>query len=211
MSVDAMGAAFERVAGAERDVTTTFSPALPDNAFAIVADGRGGSLYTRDGAFTLRDGTLVDASGRAVQGRTRTGAPLGDLRIDALDLALGRANDIEIGDDGTVSYRREAIDPRTGSAFDETVRVGNIALARFPFTTQLRNVDGSHLGAPDGTTPLVGSAGDGTFGPLGGRRSQADLDATLRRLQEAYLALDALRAAHSASGSAEKNAMDLVK
>jgi hypothetical protein len=212
MIVDAaMGAAFDRVEVREREARTVFEPALPDRAYAIVDDGRGQTLYTRDGGFSVRDGRVVDDSGRAVQGTTRAGSALGDLRIDGTDLALGRVRDLQVGVDGSVTYRREAIDPRSGSYGDETVVVGRIALARFPLATAMRPVDASHVGAPDGVVPHVGSADDGTFGPMRSPRDGASVDASLQRLQEAYLALDALRAARVAQGGAEKNAMDLVK
>jgi len=212
VTVDAaIGAAFDRVAIREREAQTSFDPDLPDRAYAIVDDGRGGLLYTRQSAFSLRDGRVVDDSGRAVRGIARPGAPLGDLRVDPTDLALGRVRDLRVGGDGRVSYRREAIDPRSGAFALETVVVGRIALARFPAATALRPVDGSHVRAPDGVVPHVGSADDGTFGPMSGGRAGGGLDASLRRLQEAYLALDALRAARNAQSGTEKGAMDLVK
>ena len=86
---------------------------------------------------------------------------------------------------GTPATTPEAIDPETSSA--------------------------SNVRAPDGVAPHVGSADDGTFGPMSGGRAGGGLDASLRRLQEAYLALDALRAARNAQSGTEKGAMDLVK
>ncbi len=210
MTVDAaMGAAFDHVAMREREARTVFDPALPERAYAIVDDGRGGALYTRDGGFSIRDGRVVDGTGRAVRGTARNGAPLTDLRIDPTDLALGRVRDLQVGTDGRVTYEREAIDPRSASFSLESVVVGRIALARFPISTALRPVDATHLGAPDGVVPYVGSADDGTFGPMSPPRD--GIDASLQRLQEAYLALDALRAARTAQNGTEKNAMDLVK
>lgn len=210
MTVDAaMGAAFDRVATREYEARTAFDPSLPDRAYAIVDDGRGGTLYTRDGGFSIRDGRVVDGTGRAVRGTTRVGAPLGELRVDAADLALGRVRDLQVGPDGRVSYEREAVDPRSAAFSLETVVVGRIALARFPASTALRPVDAIHLGAPEGVVPHVGSADDGTFGPMTAPRD--GLDASLQRLQEAYLALDALRAARIAQAGAEKGAMDIVK
>jgi len=212
MTVDAaIGAAFDRVAAREREAQTSFDPTLPERAYAIVDDGRGGALYTRDGTFTIRDGRVVDDAGRAVRGTSRPGAALGELRVDPTDLALGRVRDLHVGEDGSLTYRRETIDPRSGAFSLETVVVGRIALARFPLATALRPVDGSHVRAPDGVVPHVGSAADGTFGPMSGPRAGNGLDATLQRLQEAYLALDALRAARGAQGATEKGAMDLVK
>ena len=212
MTVDAaIDAAYDRLGERQRETEMAFAPALPENAYAIVADGKGGALYTRDGAFSLRDGLLVDSSGRAVLGRDGDGAPLRELQVDPVDLALGRAGGLAIGEDGRVSYRRGAIDPRSGARRDETVLVGRIALARFPFASSLRAVDATHAGASDGVAPHVGAAGDGAFGPLYAPRKTADLDAGLQRLQEAYLALDALRAAKLASNAVEKTAMDVVK
>lgn len=212
MTVDAaVAAAFDRVAARERETETAFAPALPENAYAVVSDGRGGSLYTRDGEFSMRDGRIVDATGRAVLGTTAPNGPLRALQVDPVDLALGRADGLEIGADGEVSYRRATIDPASGARRDEAVRVGRIALARFPFATALRPVDATHALAPDGVAPHLGSAGDGAFGPLFAPRAVGDLDASLQRLREAYLALDALRAAEHASGAVEKDAMDVVK
>ena len=212
MTVDAaVGTAFDRIAERELEAMAALDPSLPERAYAIVDDGRGGTLYTRDGGFSVRNGRVVDASGRAVQGTARAGSTLGDLRIDATDLALGRVRELRVGEDGRVTYRREAIDPRTGALASETVSVGRIALARFPLATAMRPIDGTHVGAPDGVVPHVGSADDGTFGPMTAPAEGASVDASLRRLQEAYLALDALRAARVAQGGTEKGAMDLVK
>jgi hypothetical protein len=212
MIVDAaMGAAFDRVEAREREAQTAFEPGLPERAYAIVNDGRGGAIYTREGGFSIRDGRVVDDSGRAVLGTTRAGSTLSELRVDGTDLALGRVRDLQVGTDGRVTYRREAIDPRSGAYGSETVVVGRIALARFPIATAMRPVDANHVGAPDGVVPYVGSAADGTFGPMTSPRDGPSVDASLQRLQEAYLALDALRAARVAQGGAEKNAMDLVK
>jgi hypothetical protein len=212
MTVDAaIGAAFDLVTTREREAQTSFDPTLPERSYAIVDDGRGGALYTRESAFSIRNGRVVDDSGRAVRGTSRAGAALGDLRVDPTDLALGRVRDLHVGEDGRVSYRREAVDPRSGAYAIETVVVGRIALARFSPATALRPIDGSHVSAPEGVVPHVGSADDGTFGPMRGPRDGNDLDASLQRLQEAYLALDALRAARTAQGGTEKGAMDLVK
>ena len=149
MIVDAaMGAAFDRVEAREREAQTAFEPGLPERAYAIVNDGRGGAIYTREGGFSIRDGRVVDDSGRAVLGTTRAGSTLSELRVDGTDLALGRVRDLQVGTDGRVTYRREAIDPRSGAYGSETVVVGRIALARFPIATAMRPVDANHVGAP---------------------------------------------------------------
>jgi hypothetical protein len=47
--------------------------------------------------------------------------------------------------------------------------------------------------------------------PMRRARASIDIDASLTKLRQAYIALDALRAARSADGSLAKTAMDLLK
>lgn len=91
MTVDAaMGAAFDRLASRERDAMRAFTPgATPENTdvagaqrialtldplsvvpregdYFVVGNRHGGRSYARDGSLALRDGELVDQTGRAV-------------------------------------------------------------------------------------------------------------------------------------------------
>jgi hypothetical protein len=62
--------------------------------------------------------------------------------------------------------------------------------------------------------PHVGLPADGTFPPLatGARDAGSiDLDASLRKLSEAYVAFSAMQAAHKAQGDGSKVVMDLLK
>ncbi len=190
------------------------SVAPPPDAYFISTDERGRMVYTRDGDFTLRDGTLAGADGRAVLGFTSPQAGKSELRVDPVDEALGRVDRLRIEPDGTLSYDRTAIDPRTGYRERQRVAVGRLALARFPAATKLNALDANHMIPPPGTLPHVGRAGDGNFStiaPMRQEESRIDFNRSLDRLEEAYVAFDALQAAHKAKGSATKTTMDLLK
>lgn len=238
MSVDAaVGAAFARLnarqadaarafvpgatavaPGDARDATTSFtldplSVALPDRAYAIVRGSGGDALYTSDGSFRLRGGTLVDAGGEAVQG-VRADGSLAPIRVDAVDAATGQTASLHVEADGTVSYERATIDPRTGERARRRVVAGRIALARFPAASRMTPIDALHARGPRDVAPFVGVPNDGSFGALQPHRqtsSRVDLDAALIALKEAYLSLDALESARVAKDATVKGAMDLVK
>lgn len=204
------------VAGSERSDFTLdpLSVAPPDGTYFITRDRSGHTLYTRDGTLAIVEGRLTDASGMPVLGRSAPGEPLGELRIDDVDAALGRAGDARIEADGNLVYTREAVDPRTGKRANAHVVAGRIALARFPAATRLDSADGRSFSAPAGVTPHTGFAGDGTFEALAPNRrihSRVDLDLSLLRLKDAYTAFDALAAAQTAKGRLDKAAMDVVK
>lgn len=188
--------------------------APPAGAYFIVSGDRGRMLFTRDGGFALHGGILVDAQGRPILGYPHDGAPLSALQADPVDAALGYVKTARIEADGTVTYERNTIDPRTGRREVQRALVGRLALARFAPGTKLQAVDPQHAAAPPGIPPHVGHAGDGNFGavtPYARESSGIDVDLGLQRLQEAYLALDAIRAAGKAQGSLQKTAMDLLK
>jgi hypothetical protein len=67
-----------------------------DGLYFVTRNERGDVSYTRDGSFTLRDGRLVNAEGEPIRGFAASGNELSDLRIDAVDEALGRASDPQI-------------------------------------------------------------------------------------------------------------------
>jgi hypothetical protein len=239
MTVDvAMGAAFDRLASRERDAMRAFTPgATPENTdvagarrtastedplsvvppegdYFVVGNRHGGRSYTQDGSLGLRDGELIDQTGRAVLGYAHAGSTLAPIRIDPIDLALHRCVDLHVEADGSVVYGRSAVDPRTGVRADERVVAGRLALARFPAGTQPTIEDASHVGAPVGVVAHVGVAGDGSFGTLAPMRratSSIDIDASLTKLREAYIALSAIQAARSAGGATVKATMDLLK
>jgi flagellar basal body rod protein FlgG len=190
------------------------SVAPPDDAYFLVADDHGRTTYTRDGAFAVIGGRLVDSRGFSVLGRRAADAALGEIRIDAVDVALGRAANVRVTADGGIAYARAAIDPRTGTRDANDVVVGRIALARFPAATKLHTADGRTFFAPPGTNANVGFAGDKMFGslrPMHRARSRVDLDVSLMRLKDAYIAFDALTAAQTARDHFDKAAMDVVK
>lgn len=214
------------VAAREREVLRVFTPAppapenanlsasAPPDAYFVVAGERGRLLFTHDGAFELRNGLLSDAAGRSILGYRSEGTPLEPLRIDPLDAHLGAASGVHLDSDGSLRYERVTIDPRTGRKQTQTVTIGRIALARFPSSAKLQPVDGDRVAAPPGVTPHIGVAGDGNFAPLErfqGARGSDELDRRLQRMQDAYLALDAVRAAVKAQDGIEKTAMDLLK
>src|SRR5581483_11258894 len=155
---------------------------LPGNAYAVTSDERGTMLYTRDGSFHVRNGTLVDASDRVVQGYGNQHAPLTPLAIDRIDLALNRVSDIRIEPDGRFTYARTVIDPRSGERIQQRVTAGRIALARFPAGTALQPVDAIHAMTTGDVIPHFGMPGDGSFAALAPShltRSHIDLDASL--------------------------------
>lgn len=201
-------------AGSSRAALDPLSVAAPAQAYFLTTDARGRTVYTRDGCFALRDGTLTGADGRAILGFTSDQGAASALHVDPVDEALGRVDGLHVEGDGTLAYERVTIDPRTGARERERVAVGRIALARFPAAAQLGSVDANHVIPPPGTLPYVGRAGDGNFpgiAPMRREESRIDLDRSLDRLEEAYVAFDALEAAHKAQASLSKSAMDLLK
>jgi flagellar basal body rod protein FlgG len=188
--------------------------AAPPDAYFITTDERGRTVYTRDGGFALRGGTLAGADGRAILGFRSSTSATSELHVDDVDAALGRIDDLRIESDGTLAYDRAIVDPRSGARERERVDVGRVALARFPAATKLAASDANHLLAPPGVVPHVGRAGDGNFAPvtlMQREMSHIDFDRSLDRLEEAYVAFDALQAAHKAQGGVGKAAMDLLK
>lgn len=234
----ALSAALDRIAERAGDVRRAFTPgaspmkddvatgatsseftldplsvAGPDDAYFVVDDANSGYRYTRNGSFGIADGRLVSANGAGISGWSPAGT-LGALRADPVDVALGRMRSPRIEPDGSFVYDRPSIDPRTGTRDVQRILVGRIALARFPAGTRVAPGDGQTVSAPPGTIAHTGAAGDGTFASLQPHRivrSGVNLDESLLRLKEAYLAFDALRAAHEAKGHADKTTEDLVK
>ncbi|HUA10043.1 MAG TPA: hypothetical protein VMA98_12325 [Candidatus Acidoferrales bacterium] len=235
----AMQDALDRIAARAQDVQHAFTPgalpqfgdvatgapgsrasfdplsvAAPPQAYFLTTDERGRTVFTRDGCFALDRGTLIGENGRAILGFTTSNGATEPLRVDSVDDALGRVSNLHIEGDGTLAYDRLSVDPRSGVRERERVVVGRIALARFPAATKLGAVDANHATAPPGVVPHIGRAGDGNFAnlaPMRREESRIDFDRSLDRLEEAYLAFDALQAAHKARGAAGKAAMDLVK
>jgi flagellar basal body rod protein FlgG len=207
---------FGDVATAAPQAQRTFDPlcvAAPPGAYFLANDA-GRVLYTRDGGFTLRDGVLTGTDGRTILGYTTTQSAPEELRVDAVDATLGRIANPRIEADGTLAYDRVAIDPRSGARTNERVTVGTVALARFPAATTPMPVDASHGVAPLGVVPHTGRPGDGSFAvlmPMARETSRIDFDRSLDRLEEAYVAFDALQAARKARGNTGKTVMDLLK
>ncbi len=190
------------------------SISAPEGAYFIVGDHAGRS-YTRDGSFALRQGKLVVRDGGAsVYGLQPRGGGLGELVVDPVDESLGRVRDVTIERDGSVTYRREIVEPRGGTRELQRVVVGRIALAQFPAGTRLESGAGGSSVAPAGVEIREGFAGEGGFGPLAPmrrERSRINVDESLVRLKEAYLAFDALQAAEAVKAHLSKTTMDLLK
>lgn len=234
-----LSAALDRIAERAADVRRAFTPgavprygdvatpsqtsrfaldplsiAAPEGTYFVTRDARGRTQYSRDGAFSLAEGALVDALKHPVLGRSAPGAVLHELQVDPVDAALGVALNPRILPDGSFVYTRTAVDPRSGLRVERDVTAGRVALARFPAATRLDGDDASHFSAPAGVTPHLGLPGDGALGPvvpLARERSRVDLDASLARLKDAYIAFDALAAAETARDHLGKTAMDVVK
>ncbi|MBV9028551.1 MAG: hypothetical protein JO311_08040 [Candidatus Eremiobacteraeota bacterium] len=186
----------------------------PAGAYFITRDDRNEVRYTRDGAFTLSDGRLLDQRGNGVCGFQRGSDAPAPLHADPIDAALERVSDARIEPDGSLSYSRLTIEPRTGATEAQRIVVGRIALARFPPGSKIESRDAVEAAAPRGVPAHVGMAKDGAFGaiaPMQRDRSRIDIDRSLIRLKDAYLAFDALRAAETAKAHLGKTALDLVK
>ena len=94
------------------------------------------------------------------------------------------------------------------------ISAGRLALARFPAGTRMESNDGLSYVQRNGVTAEVGAPGAKGFGalfPMHRDRSRVNIDQSLLRLKEAYMAFDALHAAESAKSHFGKTAMDLVK
>uniref|UniRef100_E6Q5B1 Uncharacterized protein n=1 Tax=mine drainage metagenome TaxID=410659 RepID=E6Q5B1_9ZZZZ len=190
------------------------SVVAPEGARFVVRLRDGSDGYTFDGGFSLRDGALVDRNGDAVLGYARPGAPLQALHIDAVDRALHEVRNLRLDADGALRYERELFNPRDGRTERESVLAGRVALARFPAGSRLRAVDARIERAPEGVAAHLGTPGERGFAaltPHARARSAVSIDASLTRLQDAYLQLEALLAAHKAQGSVAKTTMDLLK
>lgn len=208
--------AHDDVATASPTSTFTLDPlaVVPPEGTYFVADEQGRRVYSRDGSLSLRDGALVDGGGRPICGASSSDTSLHELRVNPVDEALGRVSDAAIETDGNLVYRRATVDPRSGARELQRVVVGRIALAHFPAGTRLESSDGSHMLPPSGISPHFGLPSDGKFGalaPMQRERSRVDIDESLARLNEAYLAFEALQAAEAAKGHLCKTATDLLK
>jgi flagellar basal body rod protein FlgG len=211
---------------ASSDVNTARSPeysadplsvAAPPNAYFVSENSGGARSFTRDGGFTFERGMLCGSDGAAV-----LGYPGGDARgtlpvpltLPANDVALGRCTNVRVESDGTVSYTRSTIDPRTTERSVERVTAGRIALARFPAGTQPVRLDERRVAAPQGIPAHLGTPADGTFAGLATYARDTgtvDVDTSLAKLSEAYRAFSALAAANKARGGTDRTAMDLLK
>lgn len=206
-----------RTAGTLAATADPLSVAAPPNAWFVTRDASGARAFTRDGAFTITDGVLRTRDGAEIlgfPGGDARGAVPVPLRIPATDRALGRGSDARVEADGTVAYTRASIDPRTGTRAVERVTIGTIALARFPAGSTPLRIDATRAEAPPGVAPHVGTPGDGTFPAVAARRRDTgaiDIDLGLARLDDAYLAFEAIAAAQKARAGVDKAALDLVK
>lgn len=191
------------------------SVVLPEGAFIVTPDTAGELGYSRDGTLHVMGGELQASDGRPVLGFTLGNRKmLVPLRVDPYDAALGRVSGERVASDGTVSYTRASIDPRTGDRRTERVALGRLALARFPAGTQPERIDAVHVRPPSGVAAQLGVPADGSFAPLATRArdlGRVDIIAGLEKMKEAYDNFEALRAAHHVRGQTEKVAMDLVK
>jgi hypothetical protein len=235
-----LSAAFDRVAARRRDVLHAYEPGFepeltdvagragvqpdadplsvvaPEGTFFAAAGPGGEPSFSRAGAFGVVDGELRFAGdSRAVLGfALDRPAALVPLRVDPYDAALGGVSDARVSADGSFSYVRTSVDPRSGERRNERVTVGRVALARFPAGTQPERLDGTHVRAPRGVAPQIGLPGDGRFAPLATQSrdlGRVDLIVGLERLREAYDDVEALRAANHVRGSLDRTAMDLLK
>jgi flagellar basal body rod protein FlgG len=196
-------------------VADPLSVAAPPDAWFVTGDGNGARTFTRAGTLHVgADGTVQTDDGADVLGFVDGGTTLAPLRVPEPDRALGRAADARIASDGTVAYTRASIDPRTRARTLEAVALGRIALARFPAGSAPQRIDATHFSGVPGVVPHLGVPADGTFAPLATSardRGNVDVDASLQKLTEAYVAFAAMQAARKAQGAGDKVVMDLLK
>lgn len=181
--------------------------APPDDSSFVVGGPAGERRYSRDGRLKFSEGRLHNADGDVLgfaPGAARNAVPQ-PLRADAIDVALGRTIDLRVEPDGTVAYNRTVTDPRTMQRATQRVVVGTIALARFPAgSNPARAQTAPHLGRP-------AEAGFGALATRARALGPVDINLGLAKLQEAYLALDALQGAQKARSDLDAGAMNLVK
>ncbi|HLX26046.1 MAG TPA: hypothetical protein VKR05_03575 [Candidatus Cybelea sp.] len=190
------------------------SVVAPEGCYFVSGDDEGRRTYTRDGAFAVRGGRLVNVEGLPILGSRHGSTALSELRVDPIDEALGHVRDVAMERDGTLAYRREYLDPRTGNRELQRVVAGRVALARFPAGTRLRTEDDGSCSAPENVTAHIGTPEANGFPPLEPmrrERGRIDVDRSLARLKDAYLAFDALQAAEAAKAHLGKTTMDLLK
>ncbi|HET9028640.1 MAG TPA: hypothetical protein VFN49_00555 [Candidatus Aquilonibacter sp.] len=197
-----------------RATADPLSVTAPPGTYFVTTDADGRTVYTRDGRLRVGNGGIVGSNGRAMLGYAKDDASLQALQFDAIDSALGRQQHLRVAPDGRVMYDRLAIEPRSGTQHAQPVCIGRLAVARFPAATKLSTRGDGTIAAPAGVAAHVGMPGDGDFGvlaPMREEQSRVDLDLSLERLHDAYVAFDALQAAHKAQGATGKVAMDLLK
>ena len=105
------------------------SVSAPGNDYFVTTDERGRMGYTRDGSLRLEHGVIVGSNGRPVFGMNADGT-MRELRVDPVDEALGRLNNLRVAGNGAVEYDRSVVDPRSGARESTKVTVGRLALAR---------------------------------------------------------------------------------
>jgi flagellar basal body rod protein FlgG len=191
------------------------SVAAPPDAWFVAADREGARTFTRAGTLHLGDdGVLATADGSAILGYAGAAGTLTPLRVPDPDRVLGRATNARIAADGTLAYTRVAIDPRTRERTLETVALGRIALARFPAGSLPQRIDATHARGIAGVVPHLGVPAEATFAPLvtsARDTGNVDIDVSLQKLAEAYVAFSAMQAANKAQGDGNKVVMDLLK
>lgn len=190
------------------------SVVAPEGCYFVSGDDHGRRSYTRDGAFAVRSGRLVNAEGLPIFGLRQGSTALSELHVDPIDEALAHVRDIAVERDGTLAYRREYLDPRTGNRELQRVVVGRVALARFPAGSRPTTGDGSSCSAPENVAAQIGTPEANGFPPLEPmrrERGRIDVDQSIARLKDAYLAFDALQAAEAAKAHLGKTTMDLLK
>ena len=216
---DSTARALDAIAAREREVLNIFPQTdslersgqlhcePPPGCYFIAREENGVRTFLRPSALYFSGGVLTDGNGRPILGYTAPTAALSPLRTEPVDSALGWAGEAHIGSDGVVGYDRSVIDPLSGDRHAQYVTIGRLAVARFPAGTKVTGAP------PQGIEPHLGVPGEGGFAALNTAQKPFDreLDDGLQRLQEAYLSLDALRAAGDAQGSVQKTTMDLLK
>jgi len=187
--------------------------AAPQGSRFVTLDAQGQYRYTRNGALTIVDGTVMTLEHRPLLGYMPGATTIGRLRLPMLDRIITPRQQLHVARDGSVSYDREVLDPRSGLQQIQRQRLGVIALARFPAGSEPVSL-GTYERAPLGIEPYIATPGTHGFEELLPDRLDRggiDLQRALLHLQTAYERFDALLAERDIAQKNLGTAMDLVK
>ncbi|GAB2476606.1 flagellar hook-basal body protein [Jatrophihabitans fulvus] len=150
LGVQVVGTNLNFVQGSQQSTGVGSNLIINGDGFFVMQSPSGQQTFSRNGAFTLKDGNLVTADGSIACGAD--GAPL--------DLSALNSGDY-------VSYNIDATGKVFGVKTDGTDELGQIALANFTNPNGLQKIGNSQYVATNMSgTPNVGTAGSGGLGSV---------------------------------------------